>query len=347
MQLGHVLEGIAVTPHKIQAVTTLNQLQAFGLVEPLKADKAVQRDMKNDDTLRGAHELHAQINRRFDKGRIMRAVAYAVYINNVERDRFPGGAPAITLYHGPELTSNDNGFVIPYYGTFLTAIDGETQTQARFILRDGGKFYGQECNAHEETGDWPVAVTMYHGIGAEHAQQILHDYNTYATPVSEKKAATFNTTGAISIAVEKALAAAGIDEMRVNRNSANPRKNDICSYDQVMSMVAGYVLNGQGLNSNATAAVLKMLNTPGGASVDATAIPPFTDTVSKAESNDAVRGSHSSLWQVAGVLMRQGRSSDSLNWEAAHKVWMDTKEPGQGGKRMPAKERLPLIASAF
>jgi len=53
------------------------------------------------------------------------------------------------------------------------------------------------------------------------------------------------------------------------------------------------------------------------------------------------------VWQVAGALIYEGRDPKTLDWNGAHRVYQTTKTAGQGGKRLPIKERLQQISAAM
>lgn len=342
---GFTLRAIPAGIQKAQATSTLNELQAFGLTEPLQADKATKASMKIDPKLREAAELHSEVQRIFDKGRILRSMNYAEYIRAVEFNGQPGGTPAITLWHPDALECTSEGIVIPY-NTAMTALDGETQLQARFFLRDGCELYGDVVEGDVSTGEQEIAVTIYHSISMPHARQILHDYNTYATPIPETKAATFNSAGPLSEAVQQALVSAGVDLDEVNRRSPRPGKNHVCSYNQMLYFCAGSILNGSGLKGNVTAGRLKEMNKPTSSNrPPQKAIDELKHSVMLARNNDDIRLSHVQVWQVAGALVSKGHKN--LNWNGGVAAYENTKISGRGGVRMKPADRLAEIASGF
>lgn len=230
---GNQLTALPVTPTKAQGVTTLNQIESYGLPEPLRVKNARKADVDLNPRLLQARAIHS--NREFTADRVRRAEIYAKYIENVTRGVQPGGVPAITLWcpNTLEFVPSTQTMLVPYDQLFC-AIDGQTQTQARFFLRA----------QHPETGNWPFAVTVYHGTTLETANQILHDYNRYASPVTVKEAAAFNHVGTLSKAAAEALTRALVRAEQVNSRSAVPalRKEHLVSRQQVLTFLAAYLL---------------------------------------------------------------------------------------------------------
>ena len=190
MRFGNVITGVAVNNTKFVGVSTLNQLENYGLMRPSTVEDATVKEMKGDRRLRQANDLREEVQRRFDAKRCRNAKAYGRYIEQVEIGGRPGGTPPITLWcHDAKV--EEGGLLIPY-GHPLVAIDGETQTEARYLLRDEDDF------AIPETGNNPVAVVVYYGVDETFARQILHDFNAYTNPVSEKQLAAQNVHGPVT-----------------------------------------------------------------------------------------------------------------------------------------------------
>lgn len=332
---GNILIGQSVSVHKSQCVTNLNQIEAFGLRRPTLVTSATAAQRKSDKTLFDSHAMHDAVNRRFDKKRVLRSEAYSGYVERVEVHGHAGGTPAITLYVERGLEHNEQGLILPY-GVTLVAIDGETQTEARFLLRE----------RMPETGNNTFAVTVYHGLSLSAAKQILHDYNTYATPITEAAAASFNSAGALSRNVTAALEVSGIDETQVNRFGATGNKSTVVSHKQLLAGAAGYALNGVGLEKSVSAAMLKELNQPTTKAVHTDAAQALVKMISATLIKDSVaRTAPAMVWQVGGALCAQGRDAGTLNWDAAMAVYNATKSGGRGGVRVSAKDRIAQIAA--
>ncbi len=330
---GNVLVGHSVSSYKFQGVTTLAQIEAYGLQRPTEIDKSKRGMSKQQQE---SHSLHNVINRTFDSKRKENAESYSGYIEAVEIHGRPGGTPAITLFNSEELEETDGGIVIPY-GQVLVAIDGETQTEARFLLAD----------RLPETRNNVIAVTLYHGISVEQARQILHDYNTKGLPWSETKAARFNHTGQLSVAVEQAIASSGISKDRINYRSATVTKKTVISNQQILTAFAGYQLNGQGSQMNVSAGHFKRFNDSSAVSVPPTAVQHIASLIAKADTDPTLGKAHGSVWQIAGVLLSKNLQPSQLNWGAAIQAYEQTKSSGRGGPRRPVKERLAAIEAAM
>jgi hypothetical protein len=330
---GNILQGFAVSSNKIQGVTTLKQIEAFGLKRPTEIDKA---NKSMDDKALKSHNLHAVTNRSFDKPRMDNAGDYSGYIEAVETGKRIGGTPAITLYHPATLDITDNGVLVPY-GSVLVAIDGETQTEARFMLM--GRL--------EESGNWPIAYTLYHGISPEAAQQILHDYNMKGLPWSEMKAARFNNTGVLSRGVEDAIKLSGVSPEKVNYRGSKATKKHIVSLEQLLVFSAGVQLNGRGSDVAVSSGDLKRLNTPNSTALAPMAVPTMTHLLRIADENRTLGAMPSMIWQVAGVLTSKGVTFEALNWKAAALKYKETAVSGKGGPRMKVSDRIKAIEAAM
>ncbi|MFN2201989.1 MAG: hypothetical protein ACK2UO_12330 [Caldilineaceae bacterium] len=331
--VGNVLVGHPVLPYKFQGITTLAQIEAFGLIRPTLIDRNLKSHNQQQSA---AHELHDVTNRKFDKARLDNAQDYSGYIEAVECHDREGGTPAITIYHREHLDDTDNGVVVPY-GAALVAIDGETQTEARYILAERSP----------ETKNNPIAITVYHGISVEAAMQILHDYNTKGLNWSEVKAARFNHTGQLSKAAQEIIDRAGVPQSKVNYRGDGATKKHYFSLQQVLTAVAGYQLNGQGMVTTVGKSHFKRFNEQGAVSVPPTCIDHMTSIVAQAEHNSAIGAAKPLVWQVAGVLLSQNYQPNQLDWARAVSVYRDTASGGRGGPRMPAKDRIARLANAM
>ena len=139
MSQGNPLKGQAINDTKFVGVSSLNQLESFGLARPSVLEHALVRDMKKDHKLACGVTLRREIQRRMDKPRMVRARFYARYMEDVEINGRAGGTPPITLWVGHAEVGECGDLIIPY-GEPLIAIDGETQTEGRFMMRDDDEF---------------------------------------------------------------------------------------------------------------------------------------------------------------------------------------------------------------
>jgi hypothetical protein len=306
MRFGNLISGVSVSDTKFVGMSTLNQLEAYGLKRPSTVEDATKKDMKGDRPLQMAHDLRDEVQRRFDAKRIKNALAYARYIEQVEIGGRPGGTPPITLWcQRAEL--GDGGLVIPY-GHPLVAIDGETQSEARWILRDNEDFLKLE------SGDNPLAVVVFFGVDEVHARQILHDFNRYANPVSEKQLAAQNVYGPVTSAVEAILGAAEIPLESVNRYGTTPSKKQAVAQNQVAYAVMGYAVKDTALLKHMTGMLDVLNNATTTSPINGTTVQDLTPMIKFAVQSQDARKAPLPVWQVAGVLIQRGRGPESLNW---------------------------------
>jgi len=320
MAAGNPIRGIQVSETKFQGITTLNQLEAYGLWRPTRLEKAKSNEMKADRRLREAHLLHAEIQRRFDVKRTRNAAVYARYIQQVECGGRGGATPPITLWVQTALGS-ENELYLPY-GAVIIAIDGETQTEARYLMRDDPDFN------LPETGDNLVAVTVFHDLKEGVARQILYDFNIYTNPVSSRQLAAQNSEGPATHAAMEVMQEAGIDLDTVNRYGVTPSKKQSIAQNQVLFAVMGYAMKETALIKNGGSFIDALNNATTSNPINGDTVTRLAPMIKMAiESLDA-RKSPLPVWQVAGVLIEQGRDPASLNWsagKAAAKGKRDTK----------------------
>jgi len=335
---GKTLVGVSVDPHKFQAVSTLNQLEDYGLDRPSYVEGLKAIETRRDPNALAAKQLRDVTQRSFDKPRKLRAIVYSEYIRKVEQDHtLEGGVPAITLYLEKSGGINGDGSLVIPYGSACIAIDGETQTEARFILREG----------YPETGNHPVAVTVYHDVSANRAQQILHDYNTYPSPIPEKTLASLNRGGGLSKIVADSCQQANFSMSELNRHGAASTKKTVAAYTQVLAAAAGYALNGQALQRSANSFFKELNNPASGKVFDANAVPTIGLILDGLRTHPNRGKMNAAIWQVAGAVAASGRDPRTLDWDAAEAVYKQTAIRTQGGPRMPMATRLGKIAAAM
>ena len=228
---------------------------AYGLKRPSKVEKANQKEMKFDDLLRSAHNVRAQVQRRFDSPRLKRAVAYAEYLQAIYTGERIGGYPPITLYTPYKGQVSDDGrtLILPY-NIPLVNLDGETQTEARYLLLE----------ADEESKGYEVPFILYHGISEEHASVIMHDVNFYAKPVPEQKIAVLNSQGHLTRIVNDVLGELNIPSHLIARLSPRPRKHQLVAYPALIAGAAG-ALVGRVVTNNLPACISRLNNYSNGA----------------------------------------------------------------------------------
>lgn len=227
------VRGIGIAENIFSGVSTLNELEQYGLVRPTRNESVKQSELLLDDTIHHAFNVRQLVQRRFDVGRRTRAARFADYIQDVITGNRLGGMPPVTLYCSDKAELRGEALFLPPRSV-LVNIDGETQTEARFILRD----------RLPDSGDWTLPVTIYHGITEQHAAQILHDVNRYAFPIKENAVAALNSEGNITRLIATVLAENNLPMSRLNRHKMRPVKsrNELTSYRSLINGSIGSVL---------------------------------------------------------------------------------------------------------
>ncbi len=306
MKFGNIISGVSVSGTKFVGVSTLNQLENYGLMRPSTVEDATVKEMKGDRRLKQANEVREEVQRRFDVKRCRNATAYARYIEQVEIGGRAGGTPPVTLWcQQAELVAD--GLVIPY-GHPIVAIDGETQTEARYQIRDEDDF------GRPESGNTPIAIVVYFGIDETHARQILHDFNAYTNPVSEKQLAAQNVHGPVTSAVAQILEQVGVALEDVNRYGTMPTKKQAVAQNQVAYAVMGYAMKHTALLKNGTCFLDTLNNATTTSPINGSTISDLAPMLRFAIQSQDARRAPLPVWQVAGVLIQQGRGPESLNW---------------------------------
>ena len=332
MTSGFTLRGLSVAEHKFQAVSTLDEIEAFGLKRPTDLVALTKRDGdKKQLEMKGIREA---VQRTFQGPRKKRAEIYSAYIESIECEQQVGGTPAITLWLKEPGEVAADGLVIPYKSV-LIAVDGETQTEARFLLAE----------RRPETRSNPIAITLYHGVSEAFGQQILHDYNRYGKSISESQLGAFNSTGPLSTAINQALADAGVDQTLVNRNGPKPTKKHLFSHNQMMHAVVGLAMQSQALTSNGARWFDELNAAASARNLNGPVVSGLATMLKGARESTDARNAHGIVWQCAGVKAKAGNGS--IKWSDGLRVYAETRSGGRGGVRIPVAERLSAIYNAL
>jgi hypothetical protein len=328
---GKTLSAIPVDDNKAVGTVSLNELEHFGIKSPAFMAKTSEKQLEKQDL--PFKKLRQIVQRVWDKSRHTRADLYKVYIGRLYDSTVLGDTPPITLYV-PELGTPGDQVIEFAYNAPVIAIDGETQLEARFRLRD----------ENEETGDMPFAVTMHHGISEDHAMKILHDYNHYAKPIPESKLGTKNIDGPMSIAIHDAIKQAGMAQSDLNLTGSIANKKTIAAFNQAMAFIAGYAAGPMALKRTATS-WYSGLNSAGNAAINGTCVPSLSDLFVTASKRKEIGSAQPMLWQVAGVLAGEGHKPSTVNWDAALQTYVAT-SPKQAGKSK-VSDRLQAVYDAM
>lgn len=331
LEAGKPIKGVHVNEFKFQGVTCLDQLEDYGLSRPSRLEKSKTKDRERDPILERAFSVRGSVQRRFDKDRLARAEIYARYIESVEIAGKPGGTPAITLFLPKAKATPDDALVVPY-SSVLVAIDGETQTEARYMLRDDPEYDGKESGTH------PIAVTIYHDVNDEFAQQILHDYNCYANPVTEAKLAGLNSEGPLTKATLKVFEAAGIPMEDVNRFGKVPHKTQTLAQLQVMYALIGYTMKDNALTKDGNSWLNGLNAAANKADVNGDSVPVIAKLTKSASVSLEARKAPLAVWQVAGVLASRGRDPVKFKWSSGRNAIKGIRN---------TKEKLQRIAASL
>ena len=247
---GKLLHCLSVTDNSAIGVSTLAELETYGLKRPTLIEDATKKDLKGDPALAAAHAVREMVQRRFDNPRRKRAEAYSSYLSGLFAGTLYGGVPPVTLFCPIAGAAVDGGLLLPHASPLVT-LDGETQTEARFGLRD----------TMPETGEVSVMFVLYHGIDERHAGNIMHDFNVFAHPVAEAKVSMLNSNGALTAIVVDAIQEAGVRADRIQRHRPTPGKNQVTSYPCLTAGAAGAVL-GRTLTGSLNANVTRLNTKP-------------------------------------------------------------------------------------
>jgi hypothetical protein len=262
---GKSFPGIALEENIFMGHLPLNALIHYGLKRPSLVEKATKKDLQSDPHLLAAFNVRSQVQRRFDAARKKRAIAFSDYLLQLHTGERIGGYPVITLY-SPETGDliDDGRTLILKYSAPLVNLDGETQTEARFIM------LGEE----EDSGDRPVGFLLYHGITEEHAGVIMHDLNFYAKPVAEQRISILNTSGHLTKIVNEVVRELNIPSDMIARLTPRPKKKQLVSYPSMIAGAAG-ALVGHTITNSLPTFISKLNNYPNGA--DAGKARPFLE----------------------------------------------------------------------
>jgi hypothetical protein len=321
---------MGVNDIKATGTATLNELEHFGIKSPAYMAKTTEKQLERADL--PFKKLRRVVQRAWDKARHTRADLYKVYISRLNSGVIMGDTPPVTLYV-PEMGTLGDGIIEFPYNAPLIAIDGETQVEARFKLREDDP----------ETGDIPFAITIHHGVSEEYAMKILHDYNHYVKPIPESKLGMKNVDGPMSIAIAEAVKGAGLDQEDINLSGIGNKKK-VAGFNQAMAFIAGYATGTEALKRSATS-WFDALNTAGEQAINGQCVPSLTELFIVASDRKEVGMAQPLLWQVAGVLAWEGKAPSVVNWDAGLRAYATT-TPKHAG-RSKVSDRLAAIYKAM
>ena len=333
---GNPLEAIRTSEYLCSAVTSLNQLENYGLVRPTTNASARAKELKNDDQLAQAHNLRETVQRRFDKSRRERAKSYSAYLDQIMLSERLGGVPPITLYCSSkcEYDNESKTLFLPYRVTLIN-VDGETQTEARFMLRDRTPV----------SGDWSLSAQIYHGITEAHASQILHDFNRYAHPIREGVVAALNKEGHITRLIEEVMGENDILPVRLNRFGPKPnlKKGEIAAYRCLISAVVGAVAGLSGLDD--VSKEIGLLNNGEGAAMVGAAKPFLVHLTELLKRDNSVGTTAMPVYGICGGIHHDfGKLVTLGEWHEAASAYLNCRTGKKGKTAMLEKRDAVLKA---
>jgi hypothetical protein len=329
---GKFLQCLPVTDNIAIGISTIDELETYGLKRPTLVEDAKKKELGSDAALAAAHTVRELVQRRFDSARRRRAVAYGTYLSGLLVGNLQGAVPPITLFCPTPGAAIDGGLRLPHSSPLVT-LDGETQTEARFALRE----------TEPDSGEVPLMFVLYHGIDAEHAGTIMHDFNVYAHPVAENKVSALNHNGALTAIVNAAIADLKIEPNRIARYRQVPGKNQIAAYEGLIAGAAGALLGRTlpgSLNAN-----IRRLNAQRCAAEHESAKPFVVHALTIACEGPGIGHTKPTVWALAGGIYRDfGKLLTASEWQTMATAYATTRPP-RGSRNVTAeKTRAAILA---
>lgn len=329
---GHAIAALHINDNYAVVAVTLDEIESLGLRRPSVLEKSTKKETRDDARLNEAKELHDMVQRRFDAARLRRAAAYSDYIEGFTCLGRKGGTPPVILWHQDPLDGDDESLVIPY-NSALVAIDGETQTEARFLLRQ----------RRPETGSERFVAVIYHGLPVENAQQLLHDFNTYVHPVSPQTCAAFNHEGRITNVVDQLIDNMGVEPNRVHHHNKVAPYGYALSKQQLIALVMGYAI-GEGVTRGRQPQLRAMQKD---CNADLSLASDRLKGIGQVVERHELLGKADPLvWKSLGAAVVTGTPIESANVLAGIEAYHAT-SPKAAGRRVPAPERANVIIEAM
>ena len=311
--VGNPVYGIPVNGNRALVNATLTVAKNFGIIRPstLENETATRKEAGSDGV--ALARLRRRVQRGFLAKRKQRAIAYADYLLAIASGARHGGTPPINLYCSEPLIEQDGMLHVPFNADVF-AIDGETQLEARF--------YNAERSP--ESAEEEIPFVIWFGITPEHAAQIVHDFNTYANPISEKEMAARNSEGALTQSVKASIEMSGVSTSAINLTGHSLRKKAFAmSFDQLLAAACGVVSPKEALQHGGLGRVLAQYNVHG-ASIDADKVAKAVTQITKiAEANPKVaRKTPIPVWAALGATASKGRAITLNDFTKANAAYL-------------------------
>jgi hypothetical protein len=329
-------KAVQITPNTFLVSMKIGQLAAHNCLDPDLVDNATQAQLKQNPSLSAAANHRGDNQRKWTKARKQRRDQYAAYIYGVSEEGSNGGYPPVTMWTTEDCYFHpDRGELdIPFSAT-LAATDGETQLSALFKL----------AHANSKWLDKTFAVVLHTECSRENADQMLHDMNHYANPVSEKDMALHNRQGFLTSAIYIGIDAAPLDMTSINRktDSVMPKKTGGFKYattvPRLLHGVVGAVFSNEALNK-APRALIEKGNSQGFTvddSVRATAAAFVVDILSV--EHDTLATYSKEYMLACGAYYARHKALPAAPDLTALETLDEQLTASKGGKRATAQEK--------
>ena len=332
---GHLLKGVHA-PIKsgglqFQGFATLDQLERIGFLQPSLLAKSKLKDIEQNDPRAAKNKmLRDGVQRPFDTERHRNAVKFRGFLTQTEVMCEMGNVPAITLLI-PEVYAHEDGIVVPYSSPVI-AVDGETQSEARFMLRD----------QYPETGSDLIKITVYANVSPpdEYGQIILVNYNDNGTKVKKKIVKSVDPRGYVNRVINAVCNKARLDrDVAVNRFGNGGRGSRVVGLDQLQAAAVGatigtttpwdkdyFAINYNGADIEQCVEILTQM-------VEAVA-----------GGNKELQKADPLIWQIVASLLRNGRTITDLHLSRATQAVEDRRRIGVN-KRLSKTQKITILLS--
>jgi len=220
---GNHVKGITLSDRAFLAVTNFNQLKGF-MRDPEILQPNARRVGYNAEELEEEAGIHELIQRALAGNKRGNVPKYRDYIADVVMHRREGVIPPMHLWSSellrPVSFDKDQFLVVPH-GSYLLAIDGETQLSAHFQLNRSAV----DAETRQNHGIFPLPAMIHHGISIQAARQYFHDLNVLAVRPSTSLGLAMDTHDPLVRLIEEVEISVEFLRGRVDKQARQLRKN--------------------------------------------------------------------------------------------------------------------------
>ncbi len=220
---GNHVKGIPLSDKAFLVVTNFNQLKGF-MRDPEILQPNAKRAGYNAEELEDEAGVHDLIQRALAGNKRSNVPKYQDYIADVVMGRRDGVLPPMHLWSPDQLRSvsfeKDQFLVVPH-GSYLLAIDGETQLSAHFHLNRSAV----DAETRQKHGIFPVPAMIHHGISVKVARQYFHDLNVLAVRPSTSLGLSMDTHDPLVRLIEEVEVSVDFLRGRVDKQARQLRRN--------------------------------------------------------------------------------------------------------------------------